>query len=236
MRINKYLAGVLGLSRRGVEDEIRDKRVKINGTLAELFSQVEETDNVEILDEGKWKSIAKTQGDTTVLMYKPIFCVTTRQDEYDRKTIYDFLPAIYRELKPAGRLDYMSEGLLVLSNNGDHIFELTHPSNGTIKTYLVGISGQFRDQEIREMSAGIVVDDYNLNGVKVTPYTSDQYDFLGISTSLTWYLFELSEGRNNQIRKMCNYFGQKVQRLIRVKHGKYELTKELYKSKSLLTK
>ena len=66
-------------------------------------------------------------------MYKPIFCVTTRNDEVKRKTIYDFLPKSYLELKSAGRLDYMSEGLLVLSNDGDLIYQLTHPSNKSEK-------------------------------------------------------------------------------------------------------
>jgi pseudouridine synthase len=166
-------------------------------------------------------------------MYKPIFCVTTRVDEVKRKTIYDFLPKSFLELKSAGRLDYMSEGLLVLSNDGDLIHKLTHPSNETKKVYLVGIKGSFKLKEIKEMEEGITIEKYKLNPVKVEKYTGDKYEYLRLQPSFTWYIFTLTEGRNNQIRKMTEYFGLKVQRLIRIEHGSYKLTKDLYKNRWL---
>jgi 23S rRNA pseudouridine2605 synthase len=233
MRINKFLAQALGLSRRNAEDLVTRKEVKVNGAFAELFTTVEEKDKVEVLEHGKWVTLKGLNNRRIVLMYKPIFCVTTRDDDVKRKTIYHFLPKTFLELKSAGRLDYMSEGLLVLSNDGDLIYELTHPSNASKKVYLVGVKGSFKPKEIEEMGKGIVIDKYNLNPVKVEKYTGDKYEFLRLQPSFNWYLFILTEGRNNQIRKMAEYYGLAVQRLIRVEHGKYKITKDLYKNRWL---
>lgn len=231
MRINKFLAQVLGLSRRSAEILVNASHVKVNGTLSKLFTTVEESDSVEVFENGKWVTLTGLDNKRTVLMYKPIFCVTTRVDEVKRKTIYDFLPKSFLELKSAGRLDYMSEGLLVLSNDGDLIHKLTHPSNETKKVYLVGLRGSFKPKEIKEMEEGITIEKYKLNPVKVEKYAGDKYEYLRLQPSLTWYIFTLTEGRNNQIRKMTEYFGLKVQRLIRIEHGNYKLTKELYKNR-----
>jgi 23S rRNA pseudouridine2605 synthase len=233
MRINKFLAQSLGLSRRNADDLIRDKQVKINSTTAELFNTVEEKDSVEYRENGQWVALNDLKKTRTTLMYKPIFCVTTRDDEMKRKTIYHFLPPSYLELKSAGRLDYMSEGLLVLSNDGDLIYRLTHPSNESKKVYLVGVRGSFRPKEIAEMGEGIVVENYNLNPVKVEKYEGKQYDFLRLQPSFSWYIFTLTEGRNNQIRKMTEYYGIKVQRLVRVEHGEFKITSDLYKKRWL---
>ena len=231
MRINKFLAQALGVSRRNAETLITASHVKVNGVLSKLFTIIEEGDKVEVFENGKWIGLNGVGKRRIAIMYKPIFCVTTRNDEVKRKTIYDFLPKSYLELKSAGRLDYMSEGLLVLSNDGDLIYQLTHPSNKSEKVYLVGLRGSFKLAQIAEMGKGIVIDKYNLNPVKVERYTGNTYDFLRLQPSFTWYLFTLTEGRNNQIRKMTEYYGLEVQRLIRVEHGQYKLTSEIYKKR-----
>jgi 23S rRNA pseudouridine2605 synthase len=233
MRINKYLAQALGLSRRNAEDLIIRHEVKVNDKTAELFTTVEAADKVIVLEGGKWVTLGSLNNKKTIVMYKQIFCVTTRDDEVKRKTIYHFLPKSFLELKSAGRLDYMSEGLLVLSNDGDLIYNLTHPSKETKKVYLVGVKGSFKPQEIAEMGKGIVIEKYNLNPVKVEKYVGSKFEYLRLQPSFNWYLFTLTEGRNNQIRKMTEYYGLRVQRLIRVEHGNYKMTAELYKKKWL---
>ncbi|MBC7471996.1 MAG: rRNA pseudouridine synthase [candidate division SR1 bacterium] len=233
MRINKFLAQSLGLSRRNAESLVVINEVKVNGEIAKLFTTVENKDKVEYIEHGKWITLGSLSSARTVVMYKQIFCVTTRDDEVKRKTIYHFLPKSFLELKSAGRLDYMSEGLLVLSNDGDLIYNLTHPSNESKKVYLVGIKGSFKLKEIEEMGKGIVIEKYNLNPVEVEKYEGDKFDYLRLQPSFNWYTFTLTEGRNNQIRKMTEYYGYTVQRLIRVEHGKYKLTAELYKKKWL---
>jgi 23S rRNA pseudouridine2605 synthase len=231
MRINKYLAQHMGISRRQADELIKRGEVKRNGTVAELNNQVEEQDNIEVLMKMQWKNIGGTELKTAVI-YKSIFTVTTREDEENRATIYERISPEYRSLKSAGRLDYMSEGLLVLSNDGDLIFRLTHPKNETKKVYLVSLIDPFDKKDIDLMKKGFELEGYNLNPVVVTDYDG-KYEYLKLDSRKFWYYFTLTEGRNNQIRKMCMLLGKKVARLIRVEHGEFILTPELYEKKVL---
>jgi len=237
MRINQYLAFHLGLSRRGAEEPVLKSQVKINGQIIkELFTQVEEADQVEVFRFGKWEPISKTRNQT-ILVYKTPFIVTTHSDPEGRRTVYDLLPKKYAHLKSAGRLDFMSEGLLVLSTDGHLIQELTHPSRNHHKIYLVGLSKELRENAIVEMQSGkLQLEDNILAPMKVENLIAtemQEWSFLKISPNLIWYKFTLSEGRNNQIRKVCQLFGCGVTRLIRIKQGDFELTKELLDHKWL---
>jgi 23S rRNA pseudouridine2605 synthase len=243
MRLNQYIAKYQGISRRLADQLITDGRVLINQNLAILGQQVDEAkDIIEINSSNKLKSKTltidpKTFEDQTILFYKPIFCLTTRYDPQKRKTIYDFLPKQFGDLKTAGRLDYMSEGLLILSNNGHLIDNLTHPRNEHIKKYLVGVNQKLTPEFIKVAQSGkMEIDEYTLNEVKITPLdkeTHAKFAYLKLQPSLTWYKFDLSEGRNNQIRKMVESFGQKVQRLIRVEQGQYQISQQLMEQKYL---
>ncbi len=231
MRINKYIAQHTGISRRQADELIKRGEVKINHIIAGLSDQVEEKDGIECLIKGIWKPIGGTET-KTILIYKSIFTVTTRDDEENRETIYSRLSPEFRSLKSAGRLDYMSEGLLVLSNDGDLIFDLTHPKNESKKVYLVGMLSPFDKKDISLMKKGFELEGYSLNPVDVTEYDG-KFEYLKLDERKFWYYFTLTEGRNNQIRKMCILLGKKVTRLIRVQHGKYKLTEQLYKAKVL---
>jgi 23S rRNA pseudouridine2605 synthase len=230
-RINKFIALSTGISRREADFLIKDKKVKINGNYAELFSQVKGNEEIEIYTKSKWIKIAKDTNKSSILYYKPIFTVTTRSDPEGRKTIYSNLPKMYANFKPAGRLDYMSEGLIVLTTDGDLIYKLTHPSNHTPKSYFVALNKDFNEKEINKMSRGFNLEGYILNPVEVAKITDSKFKinkFLKLNTQMHWYEFTLTEGRNNQIRKMCQYFDKKVLRLIRVKHGDFLLSEKLY--------
>jgi 23S rRNA pseudouridine2605 synthase len=161
--------------------------------------------------------------------------LTTRYDPQKRKTIYNFLPKQFEDLKNAGRLDYMSEGLLILSNDGVLIDNLTHPRNEHIKKYLVGVVQKLSPDFIKIAQSGqMEIDEYILNEVKITPLDKTlyaKYNYLKLQSNLSWYQFDLSEGRNNQIRKMVESFGQKVQRLIRIEQGDYKISPELVEQK-----
>lgn len=235
MRLNQFLARNLGISRRQGDELISKQKVKVNQVLGQLFTQVLESDRVEVETAGTWKSLAITKKIQTILFYKPIFCVTTRSDPDGRKTIYDHLPKVYHELKPAGRLDYMSEGLLLLSNDGDLLQSLTHPKFGSKKKYLVGLNTCFEESQIEQMQAGIRIDEYDLNPVRVwqDPERISNLAYLKLDPNTNWYFFELSEGRNQQIRKMCQQFEKKVRRLIRIQQGNYQVSAELYQNKIL---
>jgi 23S rRNA pseudouridine2605 synthase len=236
-RLNQYLAKSTGISRRQADELISKSKIKVNGKIAELGQKVdEEKDNVEVVEKWATKKVeAQKVTETTILFYKPIFALTTRKDPQKRKTIYDFLPHNYHNLKPAGRLDYMSEGLLIMSNNGHLIDELTHPKFESEKRYIVGLNQPLTSHQIAQASSGkMEIDEYKINPVIITemsPQAKSKFDYLGLDKKLSWYHFELSEGRNNQIRKMCEFFNKKVVRLIRTKQGEYELDAELYRNK-----
>jgi 23S rRNA pseudouridine2605 synthase len=236
-RLNQYLAKNTGISRRQADEMIGSNKVKINGVIATLGQKVdEEKDKVEVVEKWATKKIEAQQiAVQTIVFYKPIFSLTTRKDPQGRKTIYDFLPHHLHNLKPAGRLDYMSEGLLIMSNNGDLINELTHPRYESDKSYLVGLNQSLTSVQLAQASSGkMEIDGYEINPVIITELSStgrSKFDYLGLNSKLYWYRFDLSEGRNNQIRKMCEFFNKRVVRLIRTKQGQYELTQSLYKNK-----
>jgi 23S rRNA pseudouridine2605 synthase len=234
MRINQYLAYNINISRRKADEYISKGKVLINGVKAQLGEQVKDGDVLEYFDikANKIKLEVNLLKDKnqSILFYKPIFCLTSKFDPEKRKTIYDFLPKTFHHLKPAGRLDYMSEGLLVLSNDGDQINELTHPKFNKNKVYFVAVKLPLAEKDLKQFAQGFVIDDYTLNPVLVSRLKDDDlinYSYLNLQPDLFWYSFELSEGRNNQIRKMILVKGQKVQRLIRVKQGNYSMSKEL---------
>jgi 23S rRNA pseudouridine2605 synthase len=232
MRINQFLAHHLGVSRREGDELVKQGLVEINGELANLFDQAVDGDAVRFFNKNNWENVGGVKNET-VLFYKPIFSVCTKKDPQDRKTVYDLLPKKYQSLKTAGRLDYMSEGLIVLSNDGDVIYKLTHPSQETSKIYLVALKEKMPEEALKILQKGIKLDEYQLQPCKITLFSDfANYDYLKLDQEFrTWYAFELFEGRNNQIRQMCEAVGYKVQRLIRIKQGNYKLTKQLYEQK-----
>lgn len=239
MRINQFVAKNLGIARRQADQLVIEKKIKVNGELAELFFQVQEDSKVEFLDDNFWRELQISQTQT-ILMYKETRCLTTKKDDRNRPTIYDFLPKKYQDLKPAGRLDFLSEGLLVLSNDGKLLEKLMHPRFGGKKVYLVGLRERLSKTFIQNLKEGVTLEDYKLNPVFVKPVQPfeqiyQKYSFLNLSSSLSWYEFTLSEGRNNEIRKLCEIENHKVHRLIRVKQSEFEMSPDLF-LKKVLTK
>lgn len=232
MRINQYLAKVIGIGRRKADEIVSKKSVKINSHIANLGDRVSSDDQIEVFDGKKWKAVGVgTNESKVVLAYKPPRVMTTRFDPEGRKTIYDILPSEFAPYKSAGRLDYLSEGLIILSTNGHLILSITHPKFKTKKTYLVGITKPLSEKHIQLAGSGsMVIEDYKLNPVKIYRAQTNNYSYLNIDPKLYWYEFTLSEGRNRQIRKMVANFGGGVCRLIRIKHGIFELSEKIYKS------
>jgi 23S rRNA pseudouridine2605 synthase len=252
-RLNQFLAKNLGVSRRQSDVWITKKEIKVNDQIAVLGQKILGKEKIEVFKSECWQELNNTNlDDITILFYKPICSITTKFDPQKRKTIYDFLPKVYANLKPAGRLDYMSEGLLVLSNNGDLIQELTHPKNLHNKIYLVGLKNSLSKENQEELKKGVNLDGYLLNPMLVELFKKpqnfeqkerlennhfdDNFEYLNLNKDLFWYKFELTEGRNNQIRKICEIYGQKVLRLIRIKQGDFVLNEKLYKQRILVVR
>ena len=199
MRINKYLASANLGSRRKVEEFVRNGEVKVNGkVVCDLAFDVKEKDVVEFRGERVSAGV-----------------ITSTSDDRGRKTVIDLMPEEYKSLKPIGRLDYDSEGLLLLTNDGDLAFNLTHPSHEVGKTYVAKIEGEIKESQLAVLRAGVVVE-----GVRLAKCKVRQLECVNRITKLEITIFE---GKNRQIRKMFEAVGFKVIFLKRTHIGELAL-------------
>ena len=212
MRLQKYLAECGVASRRHAEDMITQGLVQINGiTVREMGLKVEEGDEVRVRGD-----IVTPQAEKRyVLYYKPIGEVTTSSDPEGRPTVLDRFRDFPVRLYPVGRLDFDSEGLLLLTNDGDLTARLTHPSGEVNKSYIARVSLQLTDEELNRLRFGIMID-----GRKTAKAGAK---LLKQESLFTDVLITIHEGRNRQIRRMVEALGHQVIRLKRVKYGPVEL-------------
>ena len=208
MRLQKYIADCGICSRREAEELIKSGRIRINGRLADLGESVSEADLVYFDD----KLIRKNADTIVIMLNKPTGVVSTASDQFGRKTVLDLLDNDLKRkrLYPVGRLDYNTSGLILLTNNGDLTYKLTHPSNNIEKTYIAKTNKVITDNEIQAFKKGIIIDNYKTREVILKK--------AGNSCKIV-----LKEGRNRQVRKMFEAVGFKVLELRRVKIGNLEL-------------
>jgi len=210
MRLNKFLAENTALSRRKADTAIENGRVKINQEIATLGAKVNENDFVLLdglpVEVNRGKSV-------TVLLNKPVGYVCSRNGQGSR-TVYDLLPEKYYSLNIAGRLDKDSSGLVVLTNNGALLNELTHPGNTKEKVYTVTVDKTITPKDRNSL----------LSGVDIGDKRKSSFKFLK-NVSRTTYEVVLEEGRNRQIRRSFAALGYEVATLHREKIGKFQLGK-----------
>lgn len=216
LRLNQAIAKTGFCSRRAADELIAAGRVKLNGKTTREFSQLV-TDKDKLTVDGKDIAVKRL---TYVAMYKPFGIVTTCQDEKDRQTILDLLPENLSHLRPVGRLDLASEGLIILTNDGDLTQKLTHPSMHTGKCYVVTVKGVIKTQDLKLMASGVELDDGKTMPAKVRLIGRPSER----STTSTFELV-ITEGRNRQIRRMCEKLGYSVIRLVRTGIGALQLGK-----------
>ena len=213
-RLQKILAQAGLCSRREAEKWIEDGRVTVGGRKASLGDRADaRRDRIEV--DGK--PIGASEEKKYLMLYKPRGYVTTMRDERGRKTVADLVRGCGARVVPVGRLDYDSEGLLLLTNDGDLVHALTHPRHEVEKHYDVRVRGRL--DNIPRLSAPMKIDGYAIRPTEVTVIEQDE-----ISAKLR---LTIHEGRNRQIRKMCEQCGLTVRRLKRVAVG------ELYLDPSL---
>ena len=213
MRLQKYLASCGVASRRNAEQMILDGRVTVNGEIVNVLgTQVDEqSDTVQV--DG---CIVRPEAEKHYLAYnKPVGEVTTVSDPEGRATVMDRFRDYPVRLFPVGRLDYDSEGLLLLTNDGDLMNRLLHPSFEIQKAYLTKVSNNVSDQEIRMLRKGVIIDGKLTSPAEVRLIRHDTF-----STDL---LITIHEGRNRQVRKMVEAIGHQVVRLKRVRFGPVQL-------------
>ena len=210
IRLNKFLAEKIGLSRREADNFIASGKVLINGQPAILGARIQEGD--EIIVNGK--KIDNSPSKYIYLMLnKPVGYVSSRKAQGDAKTLYELLPKEYHALKTVGRLDKNSSGLILLTNDGDFAFSHTHPKFYKLKTYLVTLDKPLEPLHQQEIS------DF---GIQLNDGPSKLFLSKLNDNRLEWQV-EMSEGRNRQIRRTFAALGYEVKKLHRIEFGAYKL-------------
>ncbi len=208
MRLQKYLAMCNVASRRGAEQMITEGRISINGkTVTELGTKV--TGHDEVAVDGI--SVKPEKKKYYIMLNKPQGYVTTVKDEEGRKTVADLLSDIDARVYPVGRLDYNTEGLLLMSNDGDFTYKITHPKHKLNKVYQAVVKGTPNRFDMQKLEKGVFID-----GKKTAPCRAQ---ILGYENNLTSVEIIIHEGRNRQVRKMCEAIGYPVIYLKRVQIG-----------------
>ncbi|MGI6606152.1 MAG: pseudouridine synthase [Peptococcia bacterium] len=212
-RLQKYLARSGVASRRAAEDLIRRGIVKVNGiVVTEMGTQIEpEQDMITV----NGQVVQPEKRKIYLLFNKPLRVVTTLDDPQGRAKVTDFLPGIKERVFPVGRLDYFTEGLLLLTNDGDLAYRLTHPRYQIAKTYLASVQGSVTNQLVRVLE----------NGVELEDGITQPADVRIINRTPQKTLIEITirEGRNRQVRRMCEKIGHPVLSLKRISFGTLEL-------------
>ncbi len=212
VRLNKYIASTGYCSRRKADELIESGKVKVNGEIVtELGLLINPKAKVSVSGD-----VIKPQEFKYIRYYKPAGYITTMDDEKGRKTIYDILPEEVQNLKPVGRLDKDSTGLLILTNDGDFINELTHPSVKVPKVYRVCAQGKLTLNDLTLMEKGIEIE----KG-QIAYAFARIIDFEGKNTVLEIVLYQ---GLNRQIRKMLDILGHSVISLKRLSMGPVDLS------------
>ena len=208
IRLQVFLSHNGVASRRGAMDLIKDGRVSVNGhAITEPSTPVDPLKD-KVLFDGK---LVEAKQFSYILLNKPEGYVTTKEDAHAEKTVMDLLPKEYQHLVPVGRLDRDSEGLLLLTNDGDLAFKLTHPKFGVDKTYMVWIGGKLLDPKRKRLEHGVMIE-----GVKTSPCRIHD---LKEHEEQSEFLLTIHEGRKRQIRLMMKSVGCSVRYLKRVAQG-----------------
>ncbi|MGN0492224.1 MAG: pseudouridine synthase [Acutalibacteraceae bacterium] len=204
IRLQKHLSECGVASRRKAEELIAAGKVKVNGHIAEIGARVDpKRDKVTV----RGRAVVPVNEKVYIMLNKPRGFVTTMSDELGRKTVSDLVADAGNRIFPVGRLDRDSEGLLIMTNDGDFANKLTHPSSHVNKTYRVTVKGTAEEEQLLQMKEGIVLD-----GRKTLPCDCFVAERKADRTVL---IFVLNEGRNRQIRRMCEAVGLEVLRLKR---------------------
>ena len=209
MRLQKFLASCSVASRRGAEALIKQGRIKVNGeTVAEMGVKIDEENDIVEFDGKRVKPDSKM---IYVLLNKPVGFVTTVSDDKGRDTVMELVSDIPVRIYPVGRLDYDTEGLLLMTNDGDLTYRITHPKNNVEKTYVAEVTGNISMNTLVALRNGVYLD-----GVRTAPA---KVEVIGATRYGTKLEITIHEGKNRQVRRMFESVGCIVKRLKRTKEA-----------------
>lgn len=200
MRLNQFLAKHTPLSRRSADEAIEAGRVFVNGEQAEVGQTITESDQIDL--DG---SLVETLTTTTIMLNKPIKIICSKEQQGNVPTVYSLLPDSLQHLSYLGRLDKDTSGLLIMSNDGDLIQQVTHPSHEVDKQYEVQLNRVLVPEDLQTLQAGVELDDGPSK--------------LGMSGKGRDWVVTIHEGRNRQIRRSFEALGYEVSKLHRSKVG-----------------
>ena len=211
IRLQKFLANAGIASRRKCEEYIEEGLVKVNGqTVYELGTKVIPGKDIVAFREKEVK--IQDEKHIYILLKKPIGYVTTAKDQFGRDTVLD-LVKINKRLVPVGRLDMYTSGALILTDDGDFVYKVTHPKHEVTKTYTATLIGEITDEEVERLRKGVEIEDYISKPALVKILKIDKENHIS-RIEIT-----IHEGKNREVRKMCEAVGRKVKALHRTKIG-----------------
>ncbi len=213
IRLQKFIADAGLMSRRAAEEEIKNGNISVNGHVAAPGTKVDPSSDV-VTHKGKRIAFRKREY-TYIMMNKPRGYLSSTSDDRGRKCVTDLTEEISARVYPVGRLDLISEGMLLLTDDGELKNRLTHPAYSLPKVYRVKVGGAVTDEQLDILTSPLVIDGYEIKPVDVK--------VSGIDDSGTVLKMTLVEGRNRQIRKMCEAAGLTVRRLSRISIGNLKL-------------
>ena len=210
VRLQKYLADCGIASRRKCEEYIQQGKVQVNGkVVTELGTKINpKKDKVKFEN----REITENRKMVYILLNKPIGYVTTVDDQFNRDTVLD-LVKVKERIVPVGRLDMYTSGALILTNDGDFVYKVTHPKHEIEKTYTVTLKGIIQNDEVEKLCKGVQIEDYTTKPAKVKILKTDK------EKNISRLEIIIHEGKNRQVRKMCEAVGKKVLALHRSKIG-----------------
>ncbi len=215
IKLQKYFTDCGIMSRRAAESEIADGRVRVNGSVATLGMRI--APDIDTVEYGGRVIRPLGSERICIMLNKPAGFVTTMSDERGRHTVSELTQAAGTRLYPIGRLDMNSDGLLLLTNDGELANRLTHPKHDIPKIYRVTVDGRVDAEMLSALSSSMVIDGYKIQPVKTDIISFDE------GKEQTVLEMKLYEGRNRQIRKMCASVGLRIFRLTRVAVGELTL-------------
>lgn len=215
IRLQKFVAECGLMSRRAAEKEISAGNITVNGEAVEL-GRVIDPSRDKVAYKGRPVLKKRNSHKLYLMLNKPRGYVTTMSDDKDRKCVASLVKDVGERVYPVGRLDYESEGMLIMTNDGDLANKLMHPSHHIPKTYNVRIEGDVTKEQLKSLSSEMEIDGYTIQPVECK--------VLRAKNGYTMLEMVLKEGRNRQIRKMCEQVGLEISILRRVAVGDIEMT------------
>ncbi len=199
-------------SRRACEEMIKDRRVWVNGEIAVLGQKVDRSRDRIVVDG---RPLSSREDKQYILLNKPVGYITSSKDQFGRKTVLDLVRHVEERIYPVGRLDYDSQGLVLLTNDGQLAYRVMHPRFELPKTYRIELAGRITPLAVARLREGVVLED--------GPTLPAQAELLKADQRSSLLELTISEGRNRQIRRMCQAVGFNVQKLTRTAIGPLQL-------------